>query len=225
MCRDIQIVRVVRLSGREERWEVRVRDDLSGRKFGRLTVVRFDSVRNKSHSMWLCDCDCGKTAIVSKVHLVSGRQKSCGCLRREASRIRKSTHGMYNSPTYNSWANMIQRCTNKNSHKYPDYGGRGITFDSSWIRFESFLEDMGERPNGTTLDRRDNDGNYEPSNCRWATIDQQANNKRNNRIIEYQGESLTMAQWAKKLGINYGTLQTRIDRCGWSVEDALSGRD
>jgi len=118
---------------------------------------------------------------------------------------------------------MLNRCKNPDAPNYERYGGRGITVYSRWERFEDFLEDMGQRPEGTTIDRINNDGNYEPDNCRWATAKQQQNNTNANVNISFNGETNTMAQWADKLGINYHTLHTRFDR-GWTVERALTWR-
>jgi len=121
------------------------------------------------------------------------------------------------SKSYDSWAHMKARCGNKKNNKYPRYGGRGIAVCKRWMRFKNFLEDMGEKPNGTSIDRIDNDGNYEPSNCRWATPSEQANNKSNNRVISFYGKSMSVSGWAKELGIPFVTLRMRLHR-GWSIK-------
>lgn len=130
------------------------------------------------------------------------------------------THGMTKTTTYNVWVNMRQRCNNTENPRYVDYGGRGIRVCDRWETFENFLADMGIRPLGMTLERRDNDGHYEPGNCRWSTTEEQANNKRNNNRLTYQGETLTISEWARKLGVRDQLLRVRLCR-GWSVEETL----
>lgn len=130
---------------------------------------------------------------------------------------------MVRSSTYISWNAAKQRCTNPKAVRFDRYGGRGITMCPEWAAsFEAFLRDMGPRPSGTTLDRVNNDGNYEPSNCRWATRDEQENNKSTNRNLTLDGVTLTVTQWAARLGISSVTIATRLNR-GWSVERALTG--
>lgn len=130
---------------------------------------------------------------------------------------------MVGSPTYNSWKGAIQRCYDPNVREFERYGGRGIHVCRRWREsFLSFLADMGLRPPQTSLDRIDNNGNYEPSNCRWADRRQQQNNKRDNRTFSFQGETLTVAEWARKFRINSVTLRTRIERHGWPIEKALT---
>lgn len=130
------------------------------------------------------------------------------------------THGMSRTPEYNVWLGMLTRCCNPDNENYQWYGARGIQVCERWLEFTAFYADMGPRPAGTTLDRIDNDGNYEPTNCRWATRTQQHNNRQVNRHIEFNGERLTVKQWADKLEIPYSRLEARIRR-GWSIEDAL----
>lgn len=153
--------------------------DIAGVRFGKLTVLRAVP-RVTRFSRWLCACDCGKLKEADGRHLQDGNTKSCGCLMggRRATTVR---HDMWRSPEYVSWGSMIQRCTNPNSPSWPRYGGRGIVVCDSWKRFENFFADMGERGNGLTLDRIDNNGNYEPGNCRWATWSTQAINKPYNK--------------------------------------------
>lgn len=193
-----------------------------GDKFGRLTAVRFSHC-NKS-SYWLFKCSCGNEKVIRLANVKNGSTKSCGCLCKETmSKLGKASvvHNMSGTRTYGSWRSMKRRCLNKNTPKYKYWGGRGITICKEWLEFENFYRDMGERPENKSLDRIDNNKGYYKENCRWANIEQQANNRRNNRFITYKENTLTIRQWEKKLGINRGTLHYRIDR-GWSTERALT---
>lgn len=132
------------------------------------------------------------------------------------------THGMSKTPTYRAWYHMKERCQNPNNSKYHRYGGRGITVCDEWQTFEGFFKDMGEKPEGTTIDRRDNDCGYFAENCRWATQKAQCNNKENNTIIELHGMKQTLTQWAEMMGIPTSTLYNRLFVLGWDTERALN---
>ena len=157
-------------------------DDLTGRVFGRLTVESQAGIRSHS-AIWNCVCSCGNSVVVDGGSLKSGGTSSCGCFRRDANRAKWTKHGHSpesgNSPTYRSWAGLVARCTNPNHHDWRYYGGRGITVCDRWRDFSNFLSDMGEKPeNKNSIDRINNDGNYEPGNCRWATQLEQVRNSR-----------------------------------------------
>lgn len=154
-------------------------------------------------------------------NLMSGHTGSCGCMKGARITKRKTRHGMAGTPTYISWLSMHERCTNPKFKQFHDYGGRGIRICERWELFESFLADMGERPPGRTLDRwPDNDGNYEPGNCRWATPKEQARNSRSPKFVQFRGNLLTYKEAAKEAGIGYSTLRKRIRR-GATPEQAL----
>jgi hypothetical protein len=194
--------------------------NLEGQSFQRLTVLG----RVKG-AKWLCRCACGSEKAVLTSSLLSGRSGSCGCLRKEIMRTRATTHGMSDSNEYNIWHKMLLRCTDPSNPGYINYGGRGVSVCDRWKSFQNFLADMGPRPSAEhSIDRYpNNDGDYEPDNCRWATRVEQNNNTRRNRMVEYLGQVMTLAQAIEKSGSahRYGTILKRINS-GWSVERALS---
>ena len=191
--------------------------DLTGKRFGRLTVVKYVDNDKHRNSRWLCLCDCGKEKIIIGQSLKSGATKSCGC-----SHIKHghSKNGKV-SKTYASWTHMIQRCIDSNYTNYHNYGGRGIKVCKRWREFKNFLEDMGEAPEGHQIDRTNNDGNYCKSNCRWVTSKINNRNKRNNHMITYGGKTQCLTDWAEEFDINYYALWSRLSR-GWSTEKALT---
>jgi hypothetical protein len=180
-----------------------------GQRFSRLLVVAKSELLDSRgcRPFWVCRCDCGAERCIREFDLRYGRTKSCGCLNRD----RITTHGLSRSKTYAIWATMIQRCHNPNYHEHENYGGRGISVSSRWCAaFESFLEDMGEAPDGMEIDRIDNDGNYEPGNCRWATKKQNSRNKRTNHFLEHDGRRLTVVEWVEVTGLPESTIRGRL---------------
>lgn len=197
--------------------------DLTGQRIGRLLVQERRGSANWGSPMWLCKCDCGNWCLVASSNLRKNHTQSCGCLQRERTAEVHTTHGQAHTRIYNIWNTMVARCHRKNTKAYPEYGGRGITVCDEWMNcFQSFY--LWAMANGyndeLSIDRVDNDKGYSPSNCRWVTVYTQANNKRSNITVEYNGESRTVAEWAKILGIKYATLRKRLEE-GWSVEDAF----
>lgn len=192
--------------------------DLTGEKFGRLTVIKFVK-KVKYGRQWELLCECGGTCFVVTADLNRGHTTSCGCATQEArSRNGKAntTHGcsIEKGDGYSefiTWMSLKARCLNPKDKGYPNYGGRGITVCDRWKNsFETFLADMGKRPEGCEIDRINNNGNYEPSNCRWTTRIIQHNNKRNNIFVTYKDECMTMAQWARKYNVKANSLRSNL---------------
>jgi hypothetical protein len=197
--------------------------DLTAQRFGRLVVLQQLASR-KSRSWWRCKCDCGSELDVEGAKLYQGRTRSCGCLKREMIGDRSRTHGKRHTPEYASWWNMIQRCTNKKLRAYKDYGGRGITVAAEFQTFAGFYAALGDRPAGCSLERINNDGPYSPANVRWADDKAQARNKRNSRLLTFNGKTQTTAAWCEELGLKPATVCLRL-KCGWSMERVLSVTD
>lgn len=204
----------------------RVGYELTGQKFGRLTVVkRSPEVPKSGHIQWECLCDCGKEILALGTNLVKKNTMSCGCLRREI----HTTHGLSSAPEYCVWEGIIQRCTNPNYTQYRDYGGRGITVCDRWKNsFENFYNDVGPRPEkGYTIDREDNNKGYEPGNCRWVTRREQMNNRRNNVYYEFKGKEYQIHQLMLlpeviATGISIHALRYRLATMGWTVEYSIT---
>jgi len=192
---------------------------LDALRFGRLLIIGKAANRN-GQPYALCRCDCGKEKEIAMSSLRRGLTQSCGCFRKEKGPANKR-HGLSDSKTYNVWLGMRQRCLNPNNPAYTNYGGRGITIAPTWDTFDQFLADMGEVPDGMTLERKDNDKGYGPDNCVWASRVEQGRNTRKCRQITHNGQTKTLGEWADQYGINRQTLGKRLD-AGWSMERALS---
>lgn len=196
--------------------------DLIGKKFGQLTVVARGENTSNGKCRWVCDCDCGKrkNKTVTTSDLLSGRVRSCGCLYKESNKGRNKKHGKTGIRLYQIWFSMRQRCNYSSSVGFANYGGRGVTICEEWSDFQPFYDwaMASGYSDGLTLDRKDTNGSYCPGNCRWVTMKEQQNNRRNNRIVEYGGEKYTLSQLAEKLSVRPATLGWRIDH-GWSEND------
>lgn len=206
-------------------------NEIIGNRYGKLVAVSIEKQGKKTFIK--CICDCGNSHLIFPYMLANNTVKSCGCSRADAikkyNQSGKRSRGNYQDgksmhPLYGTWRQMIARCENPKLIYYSRYGGRGIEVCDEWHDFWNFVkwsDSIGGRPKGYTLDRIDNDGNYEPSNCRWASLNEQSSNKSSNIFLEYNGKNQTMMQWSKEIGINFRTLNNRINR-GWSIERALT---
>lgn len=197
--------------------------DLTGLRFGRLTVTEMAGRRNRQ-VLWKCKCDCGKDVTVIGGNLRNNSTQSCGCLNKQNAAMRKRTHGGTDTRLYRIWHNMKNRCQNRRTKDYEDYGGRGIEVCPEWREsFEAFRD--WAVANGyqdhLTIERNDTDGGYCPDNCRWVTNKEQQSNRRNNHLVTYNGKTQTLQQWVEETGIKRGTLSDRL-RKGWSPERALT---
>ena len=202
-----------------------VMDEEIGKRYGRLTVIEraenHITSNGKQYRQYLCICDCGAYSIVQGARLRSGKTKSCGCLALES----RTKHSLQNTRLYAVWKHMKERCLNSNAPRFHNYGGRGITICDEWKNdFKTFYDwaiANGYRE-GLTIDRIDNNGNYEPSNCRWISNLEQQRNRSDNHFLTYNGETKTISEWSEITGINANTLHSRIVYRGWSVEKSLT---
>jgi len=200
--------------------------DLTGHKFGRLTVIAFAGrkvgpPRNRP-LLWLCECECTNKITTTTGCLKSGNTLSCGCYQKEQATKTATIHGGHDDPLYSVWIHMRERCQNPNLECYDRYGGRGIHVCEEWKDFSVFRSDMGPSyKEGLTLDRRNNLEGYSKSNCRWATTAEQNRNRRDNKFLEFGDENLCMAAWDERLGFAKGTVSRRIGR-HWTIEKALT---
>lgn len=194
-----------------------------GKRYGRLLVTGFSHKVGRQY-YYNCICDCGKEVVKHSHYLFSDvfHHKSCGCWHMELVNETCKTHGMARTPTYKTWCEIKHRCYNPNCSQYKNYGARGIKMCDRWFySYENFLEDMGERPKGMSIDRIDVNGDYEPSNCRWADLKTQCNNRRNNIYIEYNGETKTLMQWCNEYKMDYVLVRTAYHRGRHSFEELI----
>lgn len=203
--------------------------DLTGQRFGYLTIIKKAGKSKNNKTLWLCKCDCGNEKICIGNDLITGRTKSCGCLRKKGS---QRTHGFRYTRLYYIWQGIKKRCLNKNTPNYCIYGGRGITICDEWKNdFKVFHDwafangyDEKAKRGDCTIERIDVNGNYEPSNCRWATMKEQCRNTRSNKLITYNNETRCLMDWSYILNINYDTLLNRFKK-GWTIEKAFMNKD
>lgn len=192
--------------------------DLTGEKIGKLTVLK-ESERRGGSRVWLCVCECGNTTEVRQGKLRGKETKSCGCLRNKD----KITHGKTDSKEYYAWKNMLNRCNRPMTRGYKHYGGRGIKVCERWNDFNKFIKDMGDKPsNKHSIERKDTNGNYEPSNCLWADIKAQSRNKRTTRMVYYKGDNLPLITVCEREGVPYKRVWHRYMKQGLTLEQSLS---
>ena len=202
------------------------RIDLSGHRYGRLTVAAFAGNDATGRTTWQCRCECGGEKVVQAGELKRGNTKSCGCLaleqKRQAGKARCHPYSRKEWPRERrAWEGMIRRCTDPDWPQYADYGGRGITVCAEWLtNFSAFAQAMGRAPVGGSIERIDNAQGYSPKNCCWATRKEQANNRRSNRLLTYHGKTQNVSQWAEELGIRRDTLYMRLKH-GWPIDRVL----
>lgn len=203
------------------------RPDLTGRKFGRWVVLYRDGSDRKGQRLWMCRCDCGTERRVRGIKLLTGEAFACGCYGAEQTSKRSTIHGERNlrntTAEYKSWKSAKARVSNPKIDGYEHYGGRGIKMCDRWLEsYPNFVNDMGRKPTlKHTLERKDVNGDYEPSNCIWATMVEQNNNRRDTKRITRDGRSMTVTQWCRELGMNPKTVLLRLFY-GWNVERALT---
>jgi hypothetical protein len=186
-----------------------------GDRYERL-VVR-EKITGDKYYRWLCICDCGEKRIITGYDLTSGHRVSCGCKRRDGF----ARKGLSRTKEYKAWLKMIRRCVNSNDPAFLRYGGRGVKVCDRWLVLENFLSDMGPCPDGKSIDRVNNNGDYEPGNVRWATILEQNNNRRSCRYLKFNGQEKSLSDWAREVGIPMTRLRDRLGR-GWAIERALT---
>lgn len=196
--------------------------DLTGRRFERLLVLGVSATRLYGKQLaWDCQCDCDKTKVALTSSLKAGLIKSCGCLGRDCKPPVGWTHGMSKYSGIKVWEGMIRRCTNPKDKDFHLYGARGIKVCERWLDVRLFAEDMGDKPDGHSLDRIDTYGDYCVENCRWATAMEQGANKRTNCMIEHEGQILHVAEWCRRCNIKVSTFRNRV-KSGMSPSDALT---
>ena len=196
--------------------------DLTGRRYAHLTVISQHGHIGDKIS-WLCRCDCGNEKVVSGSNLKTGNTTSCGCYHAEVAKDYHTTHGMSKTKLYTIWSSMRYRCENPKCQRYSSYGGKGVSVCAEWKRFNGFYSwaISARYEDGLSIERIDVDGNYEPSNCKWIPLIDQSQNKTTSRFVSYKSKKLTISQLANLTGMPYQRLYQRINKLGWSTDDAV----
>lgn len=198
--------------------------DLTGQRFGRLSALHVAAGEDARHYVrWLCVCDCGEQRCVARGSLLNGDTRSCGCLQAEAAKARRITHGLSKTPEYVVWKNMHSRCEDSRNKAYHNYGGRGISVCPDWSTFEAFFADMGKRPAGMTLERKENEKDYCKTNCVWATRAAQQSNTRRTRHVTAFGRTQALSQWSAETDLSISTIANRLKQ-GVPAENSLIAR-
>lgn len=192
--------------------------DIKGERFNNLVAIRYIGKEK-----WMFLCDCGKETIKTTADVKRGKTKSCGCILTNLRKLgnNRRTHGFAGTREYGSWISMTRRCTNQDDVSYHRYGGRGITICKSWESFENFYNDMGDRPKGMTLDRINNNGNYEPENCKWSTHIEQCGNMSKNTLLSANGKTQCIEVWAREIGVSGNSIRYRL-KIGMSEHDSIN---
>lgn len=200
------------------------RNNYTGKTFGRLLVLECAGRDKHNNALWNCQCICGASTLTSSLKLTRGYTRSCGCLQRDLASMRATTHGMSKSAEFNIWGHIKRRCFDQRTPQWDDYNGRGITMCEEWRHsFEAFFKNVGPRPTKAhTIERINNNGNYEPGNVRWATRLEQNRNTRVTRFLTHNGVTKCLGEWAEELNLNSATLGQRIDRQHWSIAEAVT---
>ena len=199
--------------------------NITGKRFGKLVAIKTIGKNKNGGYMWQCKCDCGNEITASVGNLNNGHTKSCGCLRADRCKTNFTKHGLESTRLYDIWRDMRLRCYDERNISYNRYGGRGITICDEWKEDVKAFYDWAIKNgynDGLTIERIDNDGNYSPENCRWATVKEQANNRRSNVLVTHKGKTQTMKEWANEVGTPYKVVWARMQKLGWSVERALT---
>ena len=199
--------------------------NLTGKRFGKLVVIKTAGKTKNGAYLWQCKCDCGNEIIANVGNLKNGHTKSCGCLRVNRCKTNFTKHGLEHTRLYGIWSDMRLRCYDEKNIAYHRYGGRGITICDEWKNDVKAFYDWATAngyKDSLTIDRIDNDGNYCPENCRWATVKEQASNRRSNILVTHNGKTQTMKKWANEVGTPYKVVWARMQKLGWSAERALT---
>ena len=199
--------------------------NLTGKRFGKLVVIKTAGKTKNGAYLWQCKCDCGNEIIANVGNLKNGHTKSCGCLRVDRCKTNFTKHGLEHTRLYGIWSDMRLRCYDEKNIAYHRYGGRGITICDEWKNDVKAFYDWATAngyKDSLTIDRIDNDGNYCPENCRWATVKEQASNRRSNILVTHNGKTQTMKKWANEVGTPYKVVWARMQKLGWSAERALT---